>query len=132
MNDTNLFSLTSSPSVLPSFFGPELPYSGPKELLAASELSIVEKRKILSSWASDARAVPDAPALRMVDNGQAVTIQEILEALKTLDELRLRADDAQVKEFVHDMIAIRRLSSCRRSFAAIAGMTPATPRPARP
>jgi hypothetical protein len=98
MNDTNLYCLRASPSVLPSFFGPELPYSGPTELLAASELSIGKKREILSSWASDARAVPDAPALRMLDNGRAVTIHDILEALKTLDDLELEADNTQLNE----------------------------------
>jgi hypothetical protein len=98
MNDTNLFSLTAPPSVLPSFFGPELPYSSPKDLLAASELSNAEKREILSSWASDARAVPDAPALRLLDNGRAVAIHDILEALKTLDDLELETDNTQLNE----------------------------------
>ena len=98
MNDTNFSSLTALPSALPSFFGPELPYSGPKELLAASELSIGEKREILSSWASDARAVPDAPALRLLDNGQTVAIHDILEALKTLDDLELETDNTRLNE----------------------------------
>ena len=98
MNDTNLFSLMASPSVLPSFFGPELPYSGPTELLAASELSIGKKREILSSWASDARAVLDAPAARILDNGQAVNIHAILEALITLDDLELGIDNSKLKE----------------------------------
>jgi hypothetical protein len=99
MNDTNFSSLTASRSVLPSFFGPDFPYAGPKELIAASELSIGEKREILSSWASDGRAVPDAPALRVLDNGQAVTIHDILEALKMLDAAGLETDNLRLKEF---------------------------------
>ena len=44
------------------------------------------KREILASWASDARAVPNAPALRQLDNGAVVRIDDILRALKSLDE----------------------------------------------
>jgi hypothetical protein len=98
MNDTNFSSVTGSLSALPSFF-PEFPYSDPKELLAAPELSIGEKREILSSWASDARGVPDAPALRMLDNGQVVSIDDVLEALRTLDDAGLETDNSTLKEF---------------------------------
>jgi hypothetical protein len=60
--------------------------SHPKEILAAG-LSIAEKREILSSWASDARAVPDTPSLRTLDNGAVVGVHEILDALRALDSL---------------------------------------------
>ena len=62
-------------------------FSHPKEILA-SALGIAEKREILSSWASDARAVPGAPALRTLDNGAVVGVHEVLDALRALDGLK--------------------------------------------
>ena len=57
-------------------------FNHPREVLADSTLSRAEKRAILASWASDAAAVSSYPALRKV---QAVSIDEILEALSSLD-----------------------------------------------
>jgi hypothetical protein len=59
--------------------------SVPIDVVLASNLDIEEKRELLSSWASDARAVPSAPALRRLDNGVVVHIDGILDALKSLD-----------------------------------------------
>ena len=58
----------------------------PDDVLTATHLTVDEKRAILASWASDARAVTDAPALRKLDDGQLVEIDEILAALKQLDD----------------------------------------------
>jgi hypothetical protein len=44
-----------------------------------------EKRSLLASWASDANAVPNFPALRRLENGSIVLIDEVLDALKELD-----------------------------------------------
>ena len=61
-------------------------FNHPREVLADSTLSRVEKRAILASWASDAVAVNSYPALRKVPGqSQAVSIDEILEALSSLD-----------------------------------------------
>jgi hypothetical protein len=49
-------------------------------------MTVEEKRSLLASWASDARGVVDAPALRQLDNGAIVFIDDILDALKQLDE----------------------------------------------
>ena len=68
-----------------SVFAPQQLYENPEEIIHGSQLSIAEKRDILSSWASDARAVPDAPSLRRLDNGAVVSIRDILDALKVLD-----------------------------------------------
>ena len=47
-----------------------------------------EKRAILASWASDACAIEAAPAWRRVPDGRhAVPVDDILEALRTLDAL---------------------------------------------
>ena len=61
------------------------PSVAPIEGILTSGLSIAEKRETLSSWASDARAVVDAPSLRRLDNGATVGIDDILDALKELD-----------------------------------------------
>ncbi len=61
-------------------------FDHPKDVLADTTLSRAEKRAILASWASDAAAVASCPSLRAVPGGRAVvTIDEILEALSTLD-----------------------------------------------
>ena len=58
----------------------------PDEVLDDPWLTPTQKRGVLASWASDIRAVPDAPALRQLDNGAVVRIGDILRALRSLDE----------------------------------------------
>ena len=69
--------------------GPSLRIKHSADLKAVVEdpvLTLNEKRAILASWASDACAVDDAPGLRRVrSSGRIVSIDEILEALRTLD-----------------------------------------------
>ena len=86
MKETDLFSRVylSSDEKLSSL-GLQPLHANPQEVLRDSSLSVAEKRNILSSWASDARAVPDAPALRRLDSGTVVNIRDILSALQTLD-----------------------------------------------
>lgn len=48
-------------------------------------MSTNDKRALLASWASDARAVPNCPALRRLDDGNLVLIDDVLDALKMLD-----------------------------------------------
>jgi hypothetical protein len=48
-------------------------------------LSLVEKRTMLASWASDARAVESAPDLRTTDDGTPVPVDDVLAALRVLD-----------------------------------------------
>jgi hypothetical protein len=55
------------------------------EILRSRAFSDAEKREILSSWASDMRAIPDAPAWRRLDSGAVVGIDDILAALRALD-----------------------------------------------
>jgi hypothetical protein len=57
----------------------------PNDVISDLKLSKVEKRAILAGWASDARAVEDAPELRRLDNGAFVRIDEVLNALRLLD-----------------------------------------------
>jgi hypothetical protein len=49
------------------------------------DLTLNEKRAILSSWASDACAVEAAPALRVNSSGNGVRWDDIMDALRILD-----------------------------------------------
>jgi hypothetical protein len=58
----------------------------PDEVAADGLLTRGEKREILAFWASDRRAVPNAPTLRQLDNGAVVRIGDVLQALKSLND----------------------------------------------
>ena len=57
----------------------------PQEVVRDRTMSTEDKRVLLASWASDARAVPNCPALRRLDDGNLVLIDDVLNALKMLD-----------------------------------------------
>lgn len=99
MKDTDASFRNSLDAAQPSPFGRWLPYRDPTEIVLIPTLSTAEKREILSSWASDARAVPDAPSLRRLDNGATIGIHDILEALKTLDAAEPETRGPRPKEF---------------------------------
>ncbi|OWV71156.1 hypothetical protein ATY76_31360 [Rhizobium sp. R339] len=62
-------------------------FSHPRDVLAATNISVEEKRAILASWASDCFAIESVPALRLYPGTErAVSYDEILEALKALDK----------------------------------------------
>lgn len=61
-------------------------FSHPDEVVCDPDLSINEKRAILASWASDACAVDSMPELRKAPAGATVTFDEIMDALKELDQ----------------------------------------------
>ena len=62
-------------------------YADPRQVVEDPLLTIPEKREVLASWASDSRAPHDSPSSRMLDSGAVVHVREILEALKSLDEM---------------------------------------------
>ena len=64
---------------------PGLAFSHPNDVLDHPELTDAERRVILASWASDARAVEGAHWMRRLDNGSTVTLAEVLDALRQLD-----------------------------------------------
>lgn len=65
---------------------PAQAFEHPGEVVNDPDLTLNEKRAILASWASDACAVEAAPALRLAPGGRAaVTVDDILEALRALD-----------------------------------------------
>jgi hypothetical protein len=59
-------------------------FSHPSEVVDDPDLTLNEKRAILSSWASDACAVESAPALRHGRNAP-VGFDDIMDALRALD-----------------------------------------------
>jgi hypothetical protein len=69
-------------------------FDHPRDVLAAADIDNDEKRAILASWASDIFAIESIPALRLYPGtDKAVSYDEIIEALKTLDK-----DDQQSGE----------------------------------
>lgn len=59
--------------------------TAPLDIVRDPNMSTEAKRELLASWASDARAVPNCPALRRLDDGNLVLIDDVLDALKLLD-----------------------------------------------
>ena len=70
-----------------AFVAPGDVFRHPREVLSYPGLSRAEKRAILASWASDARAVESCPSLRCLPGCRAepVPLDAILEALQALD-----------------------------------------------
>lgn len=60
-------------------------FNHPDQVVSAAGLTKGQKRMLLASWASDLRAVEDAPSLRRLDSGAVVSIDDILEAMTALD-----------------------------------------------
>jgi hypothetical protein len=66
---------------------PAAVFNRPRDVLNDPDLTRQEMRAILSSWASDACAVEDAPALRHPPGAATpVTFDEVVEALRSLDD----------------------------------------------
>jgi hypothetical protein len=66
---------------------PSAAFNNPRDVLNDPDLTIYEKRAILSSWASDVCAVASCPALRRPDAlKKPISFDEIMEALKSLDD----------------------------------------------
>ncbi len=61
-------------------------FGHPDDVVNDPRLTKAQKRAILASWSSDARAVENAPQLRRVDSGAVVELETILRALVLLDE----------------------------------------------
>jgi hypothetical protein len=77
------FQLTRSPALS---LGAAI-YTHPNDVTSDPKLTMGEKRAVLASWISDARAIENAPSLRRVDSGAFVDVEAILQALNSLDDL---------------------------------------------
>ena len=75
---------------------PAQAFEHPGQVVNDTDLTVNEKRAILASWASDACAVEAAPALRHGPNGNRVAFDEVMDALRSLDE-EARAGDGRAK-----------------------------------
>lgn len=62
-------------------------FTHPDEVLTCPTFTADERRAILASWASDARAVVGFPALRQLESGSVVAVDEVIAALQSLDRV---------------------------------------------
>lgn len=60
-------------------------FGHPSEVLRDPDLTLGEKRAILASWASDVCAIEAAPDLRELPRGRVVAFDDIMAALRSLD-----------------------------------------------
>jgi hypothetical protein len=59
----------------------------PDDIVTDPQLTLARKRHLLAYWASDIHAVRSAPALRSINFGPTVSIDDIEAALCKLDDL---------------------------------------------
>jgi len=71
---------------LQSLLHPANGFSHPSRVMADPDLTLAEKRAILASWASDAWSVESGPGVRHQAGQAQVEPDEILEALRMLDQ----------------------------------------------
>jgi hypothetical protein len=64
---------------------PARAFSHPMDVVRDTDLTLYEKRAILSSWASDACAVEDFPEFRQPSGAAPVKFDDIMDALRGLD-----------------------------------------------
>jgi hypothetical protein len=82
---------SSKPASSATAYGAAI-YTHPSDVTSDPKLTTAEKRAVLASWISDARAVENAPSLRRLDSGALVEVDDIRRALVLLDELAPMAD----------------------------------------
>jgi hypothetical protein len=81
-----LWSDFSDPE-LNALLHPASAFDHPRDVVSDPDLTLEEKRAILSSWASDACAVESQPALRRPPGSkQPVEFDEIVDALRSLEK----------------------------------------------
>jgi hypothetical protein len=72
---------------------PAVGFQNPDDVIKDPHLSLDEKRKILSSWASDASAVQDEPRMKwLLGTVEPVLLDDVVAALKRLDTMGARWD----------------------------------------
>jgi hypothetical protein len=72
---------------LDALLHPASAFTHPLDVVRDPDLTLAEKRAILSSWASDACAVDSMPALRRLPGSAApVSFDDIIDALQSLDD----------------------------------------------
>jgi hypothetical protein len=71
---------------LDALLHPAHAFEHPMNVVHDPDLTLSEKRAILASWASDACAVEAAPALRHAPSGRTVEFDDVMDALRALDQ----------------------------------------------
>ena len=66
-------------------------FAHPADVVRDRDLTLNEKRALLAAWASDACAIEAAPELRINGAGNVVRFDDIMDALRLLDEEAARA-----------------------------------------
>jgi hypothetical protein len=72
---------------LDTLLHPASAFAHPMDVVRDADLTLNKKRAILASWASDACAVEAAPELRANASDRAVRWDEIMDALRMLDDV---------------------------------------------
>jgi len=80
-----LIGQTQDPEIQ-ALLHPSAAFAHPRDVANDPDLTLHEKRAILSSWASDACAVESCPPLRRPPGGKSVTFDEVMDALRSLDD----------------------------------------------
>jgi hypothetical protein len=70
---------------LDSLLHPAQAFAHPVDVVNDPDLTLSEKRAMLSSWASDARATGARPALRHRPDAPPVAYDDVMDALRMLD-----------------------------------------------
>jgi hypothetical protein len=78
-------SLKQNPVDIDALLHPARAFKHPMDVVTDDDLTLYEKRAILSSWASDACAVEDVPELRQLSGVGRVKFDDIMDALRELD-----------------------------------------------
>lgn len=81
---------------LDALLHPARAFAHPMDVVHDPDLTLNEKRAILASWASDACALEAAPDLRVNTSGNLVAWDDIMDALRALDN-----DDTLGKPLPH-------------------------------
>ena len=68
-------------------------WTHPDDVLNDPRLSCAGKREVLASWVSDTRSVEGAPSLRQLESGAIVSLDAIMDALKSLKSDETSAAD---------------------------------------
>ena len=94
---------------LDELLSPAAAFGHPSEVVRDPDLTLNEKRAVLASWASDARAIAAAPHLRAAAAGRLVPYDVIMTALRELDqEASRRAADLRARKAVRVDLVLRR------------------------
>jgi hypothetical protein len=88
--------------MLEELTSPEARTPDPFAIVRATHLSQEEKRELLSFWLSDVHAVPDHPALRRIEDGTVLHVDELTAALRALDGTSRRGRRLRPRAFLEN------------------------------